>query len=140
MDNKPESSNTSTSRAYRVETRATFKPLVIDGWSVIGSEWMGLPTIRTLPPGVAPLTPSDDLTYTYSYYGAVALAASFLAHYPHTMGLECRLVEYERVITHTLKRLTEKELLGEVDRGFALAVQAREQRAKESREGGSSNG
>jgi hypothetical protein len=130
MDSKPECSHTQTSRAFKVEVRARNKPLVLDGWGVIGSEWTGMPTQKVIN-GTAMLRPEDDLTFTLSYYGAIAIAASFLSYHPYYSGLECRLVEYKRVITHTLEKVGEKDLLGEIERSFALTEFDRAQ----SREG-----
>jgi len=129
MDNKPECTQTSKSTAYRVEVRSTGKPLVLDGWGVIGSEWIGMPTQKVIN-GTAMLRAEDDLTYTLSYYGAVAIAASFLSHYPYYSGLECRLVEYRRVISYEMTKAGEHELLGEIERSFSIAAFDREQQKK----------
>lgn len=105
----PEIQN-SSSHGFRVEIRYVGYGAFVIGDTVIGKDWVRLPTVKEVQQsvgidrggnvrnGAAASGDSlyDAITDTHSYMGAIALAASSLSHGP--LGLEARLIEYQRVI------------------------------------------
>ncbi len=121
--NEPETSHC-TDKAYRVEVRATRRSLNYGDHLYVGQEWTALPERRVeRGHGVADDEDRDRLTRAHGYYGAIALAASFLDHlgWLDSPGIEVRIVEYRRSIDYTMERLEEKPFPDEIDEIFARA-------------------
>ena len=95
----------STSKGYRVEIRAKDKPRRLTQGRLIGTDWEALGTVR-VPPEVGTSHQSDDdrLTDTNNYYGALALAASFMSADEWGLNVEARIVEFTREIKWSLER------------------------------------
>jgi len=137
----PEKHN-SSDHGFRVEIRSVMRPQVWgDHW--IGPDWQRLPTLRQTQPSVGVdrygqvangLPASSDsiydaLTDTHSYMGAIALAASVMA--AHSLGLECRLVEYKRTITYEVHRTDDLPFPGAFDAMVDRNIQRREKEKKD---------
>lgn len=126
---KVDSTCTQECSAFKVEVRATGRPVELGG-KLIGNDWVLLPTVRTLPYGTSFNDAADALTYTHDYYGAIALAASAMSAM-RLDDIETRVVRFHRKITYELTREEELLLPGAVDRMFADAERARAARESE---------
>lgn len=100
------SNYTGTDRGYRVEIRAKNKPVQLEKGTILGTEWQPMKTIR-VPPEVATSFQDDvgRLTDTHDYYGAIALAASFLSSDPYGMRAEARIIGYKREVSWHLEEV-----------------------------------
>lgn len=121
-DEKTPETMSSTDRAYRVEVRAAGRPIVTGDRQAIGRDWEPLPEVKTFPLGTAHDEPRDSLTGTHNYYGAMALACSFMSslHYS-AREVEVRIIEYKRKVDFTLIEKKVMELPNEIDELFSRA-------------------
>ena len=131
-EKKPETLR-STDQAYRVEIRATGRPLIDRKGHAIGNEWQPLPEVTVPPPGTAYDQARETLTGTHDYYGAIALACSFLSGMGHFIGAEVRLIQYKREIEHKLTEQAVMPLPNELDELFARAGAAKRHESTEER-------
>jgi len=120
-ERKPETQHCSD-KSYRVEVRATGRPIVSDDRQVIGRDWEPLPEVRTTPLGTAYDQCRDVLTRSHDYYGAIALACSFLSslHWS-AKQVDVRIIEYARSVDFTMTRTKEMPLPNEIDDIFHRA-------------------
>lgn len=110
----------STTRAYRVEVRATKAPLVNTEHQYIGHEWVDMPTVK-VKQGIV-TDDKDALTRSYNYYAAIAMAATFLANLDWRLtGIEVRIVEYKRSIDYKMTEVKTMPFPNEIDEIFARA-------------------
>jgi hypothetical protein len=120
---------TATCDAYRVDVRARSKPIQM-GNTLVGNEWVRLPTVATFPTGTSHRDAADVLTFTHNYYGAIALATSALSA-SYLDEIEARIVRYRRTVTYTLDLEETLELPGVIDRMFADADRKRANKEKD---------
>ncbi len=108
---------TNVKRLYRVEARVrNFFPenpvKLCDG--ILSTEWREVYFNNNPNPAGVPSTPDSDMFGLLPYESATALAWTIIAQRPYA-SIECRLVQYQLAITHTLNKRGEvDEIIKEV--------------------------
>jgi hypothetical protein len=107
--------------AYRIKVRAKQRAFQYMG-EMIDQEWREMPVLKHQGIGVSIRRAEYEVTFTYPYHAAVALAAWFINE-THLMA-EAKLIGYKMIVRHELWKEGEIELEDAIDFMFKKLPQA----------------
>jgi hypothetical protein len=116
---KAESNCTMSGPAYRIKVRAEHRAFQYMG-EMIDQEWREMPVLKHQGIGVSIRNAEHEVTFTYPYHAAVALAAWFVNE-THGMA-QAKLIEYKMIVKTELWKEGELELEDAIGFMFKKAI------------------